>query len=63
MNEIRDVILEILDKDIVAYFVFEEISRGCENREIASSLGVDVKDVQNAKKRICRIIAALGKRE
>jgi DNA-directed RNA polymerase specialized sigma24 family protein len=45
-----------LEDDEIAFFVFGERLDGLPNREIASSLGIEVGDVENAQKRINRII-------
>ena len=45
-----------LEDDEIAFFVFTERLDGLPNREIASSLGIEVRDVENAQKRINRVI-------
>jgi DNA-directed RNA polymerase specialized sigma24 family protein len=52
LKELKPLLLERLKDDIIAYFVFEEITGGSLNHEIAGTLGIKISEVVNAKKRI-----------
>jgi len=55
-NDLRKFILKQLDKDSVAYCVFEEIITGRGDIAAAESLGIPVSQVVRAKKRIIHLI-------
>jgi DNA-directed RNA polymerase specialized sigma24 family protein len=58
---IRQVQMD-LEEDEVAFFVFMERLDGLPNREIAQSLGYEVRIVENAQKRIDRVIEKYKKK-
>ena len=51
--------MKILDDDILEGLVFLCVSEGMNNKDIVVDLGVSVKDVENAKKRIRRKVRKL----
>jgi hypothetical protein len=55
-KELREKILSELSDDVLGHFVFEEIIEGSGNKWIAEDLGIAVKDVVNAKRRIAAVI-------
>jgi DNA-directed RNA polymerase specialized sigma24 family protein len=61
LQEFRKAILQELTDDVIACFVYEELMLGYQNQEIAARLGLSITDVQNAKKRILRVIKRISR--
>jgi len=53
-KELREMVVNLLKDDEIAYFVFEEREKGFNNTETANNLKLTVKEVENALKRIKR---------
>ncbi len=55
-GELIERMYQILGDETEEYCVFDEIIKGNKNQEIATSLGIEVREVENIKKRIVRKI-------
>jgi DNA-directed RNA polymerase specialized sigma24 family protein len=59
LDERIRIILEKLENDPIAYFVFEEMIKGSTNQDIAEVLKMDIHEVVKAKRRIKSVIRKL----
>lgn len=63
LNELKQSILKELGDDITASRVFIEMTEGVTNLSAAQSLGLTVREVENAKKRIKRAVQRIMKKQ